>query len=203
MKRFDYRIVIGAALILGGILMLLDKAKILPGAIGYFWAGLLAIAAAIFLYMFFSDRSRWWAAIPGFTLAGMSASALLLDRLGWGGLAFLGGIGVGFWAVYFRDTQRWWAIIPGGVLLTLGVTSALSEAYQIGDTGGVFFVGLGITFLLVALLAKMKWAYIPAAVLLVLGFFLGTPFVGTLEYVWIGVLLLGGLALIIGSFRSK
>jgi hypothetical protein len=202
MKRFDYRIIVGAALILGGILMLLDKAGILAGATGYFWAGLLAIAAAIFLYMFFSDREKWWAAIPGFTLAGMSASALLLDRLGWGGLAFLGGIGAGFWAVYFRDTRRWWAIIPGGVLLTLGATSAMGEAFEIVDTGGVFFVGLGITFLLVALLAKMKWAYIPAAVLLVLGFFLGTPFVGVLEYAWIGVLLLGGLALIIGSFRK-
>ncbi|KAF0108887.1 MAG: hypothetical protein FD146_773 [Anaerolineaceae bacterium] len=202
MKRFDYRIVIGAALILGGILMLLDKTGILTGATGYFWAGLLAVAAVIFLYMFFSDRSKWWAAIPGFTLAGMSASALLLDRLGWGGLAFLGGVGAGFWAVYLRDTRRWWAIIPGGILLTLGATSAMSEAFNVMDTGGVFFVGLGITFLLVALLAKMKWAYIPAAVLLVLGFFLGTPFEGVLEYAWIGLLLLGGLALIIGSFRK-
>jgi hypothetical protein len=202
MKRFDYRIIVGAALILGGILMLLDKAGILTGATGYFWAGLLAVGAAVFLYMFFSDREKWWAAIPGFTLAGMAVSAVLPDQWFLDDLAFLGGIGAGFWAVYFRDTRRWWAIIPGGVLLTLGATSAMGEAFEIVDTGGVFFVGLGITFLLVALLAKMKWAYIPAAVLLVLGFFLGTPFVGVLEYAWIGVLLLGGLALIIGSFRK-
>jgi hypothetical protein len=203
MKRFDYRIVVGAALILGGILMLLDRTGILKGATDLFWAGLLAVGAFIFLYWFFSDRNRWWAAIPGFTLAGMAASTLLLNRIGWGGLAFLGGIGVGFWAVYLRRPEQWWAIIPGGVLLTLGFSSALTEAYKIADTGGVFFVGLGLTFLLVALLAKMKWAYIPAAVLLILGFFLGTPFVGIFEYAWIGVLLAAGVVLVVSALISK
>jgi hypothetical protein len=203
MKRFDYRVLIGAVLILGGILMLLDKTGVLKGATDFFWAGLLAIGAAIFLFWFFSDRSKWWAAIPGFTLAGMAASTLLLDRLGWGGLAFLGGIGVGFWAVYLRQPAQWWAIIPGGVLLTLGFTSALTEAFNVVETGGVFFVGLGLTFLLVALLAKMKWAFIPAAVLLLLGFFLGTPFVGVLEYAWIGILLIVGIVLVISAARSN
>ena len=203
MKRFDYRILIGSALILGGILMLLDKTGVLKGATGFFWAGLLAIDAGIFLFWFFSDHSKWWAAIPGFTLAGMAASTLLLDRIGWGGLAFLGGIGVGFWAVYLRQRAQWWAIIPGGVLLTLGFTSALTEAFNVVETSGVFFVGLGLTFLLVALLAKMKWAFIPAAVLLLLGFFLGTPFVGVLEYAWIGILLIAGIVLVISAVRSN
>jgi hypothetical protein len=203
MKRFDYRILVGAALILGGILMLLDKTGVLKGATDYLWAGLLAIGAGIFLFWFFSDASKWWAAIPGFTLVGMAASALLLDKIGWGGLAFLGGIGIGFWAVYFRQPAQWWAIIPGGVLLTLGFTSALTEAFNIVETGGVFFVGLGLTFLLVALLAKMKWAFIPAAVLLLLGFFLGTPFIGVLEYAWIGILLVAGIVLVVSATRSN
>jgi hypothetical protein len=202
MKRFDYRILIGAALILGGVLMLLDRADILKGATDFFWAGVLALGAGIFLYNFFSDRSKWWAAIPGFTLAGMAASSLLLDRIGWGGLAFLGGIGIGFWAIYFADRSRWWAIIPGGVLLTLGFTSVMTDAYGVIDSGGVFFVGLGLTFVLVALLAKMKWAFIPAAVLLLLGFFLGTPFIGIMEYVWIGVLLVSGIVLVVSAVRN-
>ena len=203
MKRFDYRILVGAVLILGGILMLLDRTGVLKGASDFFWAGILAVGAAIFLFWFFSDRSKWWAAIPGFTLAGMAASSLLLDRIGWGGLAFLGGISLGFWAIYFTGRERWWAIIPGGVLLTLGVTSVMSDAYGVMDSGGVFFVGLGITFVLVALLAKMKWAFIPAAVLLLLGFFLGTPFVGVMEYIWIGVLLVAGVILVASAFRSN
>jgi hypothetical protein len=203
MKRFDYRVLIGAALILGGILMLLDQTGIIRGASNFFWACLLAIGACIFIYWFFTSSTKWWAAIPGFTLAGMAASTLLLDRIGWGGLAFLGGMGIGFWAIYLRRPAMWWAIIPGGVLLTLGITSALSEAFNIGETGGVFFVGLGLTFLLVALLTKMKWAFIPAGVLLLLGFFLGTPFVGVFEYAWIGILLIAGIVLVISAARSK
>ena len=203
LKRFDYRILIGAALILGGILMLLDRTGVLQGATDFFWAGVLAFGAAIFLYWFFSDRSKWWAAIPGFTLAGMAASTLLLDRLGWGGLAFLGSIGAGFWAIYLSDRSRWWAIIPGGVLVTLGFTSVMTDVFGLFDSGGVFFVGLGITFMLVAVLAKMKWAYIPAAVLLLLGFFVGTPFIGAMEFIWIGILLVAGAALVISSFTSK
>jgi hypothetical protein len=207
MKRFDYRILIGAALILGGILMLLDQTGILKGATKFFWAGLLAVGAAIFLVWFFSDRSKWWAAIPGFTLAGMAVSSLLLGQVGWGGLALLGGIGLGFFAIYFTNRERWWALIPGGVLVTLGITSLMSDAYGMVDSGGVFFVGMGITFILVALLAKMKWAFIPAAVLLLLGFFLsfflGTPFGGALEYIWIAVLLVAGIVLVISAVRSK
>jgi hypothetical protein len=203
MKRIDYRILIGAVLILGGILMFLDQMKILRGATDLFWAVILAIGAVIFLYWFFSSRSRWWAAIPGFTLAGMSASSLLLDRLGWGGLAFLGGIGVGFWAVYLADRQRWWAIIPGGVLITLGFISALTTALKVINTGGILFVGLGLTFLLVALLANMKWAYIPAAILLLLGFLLPTPLPGPWQYAWIGILLASGAVLVIASLLPR
>ena len=87
-------------------------------------------------------------------------------------------------------------------MLTLGFTSVMSDAYGVVDSGGVFFVGLGLTFVLVALLAKMKWAFIPAAVLLIMGFFLGTPFVGMLGYLWIGVLLIAGIILVISAVRN-
>jgi hypothetical protein len=207
MKRFDYRILIGVVLILGGILMLVDRSGLLRGASNFFWAGILAIGAGFFLYWFFTDRSRWWAAIPGFTLAGMAASTLLLDRLGLGGLAFLGGIGIGFWAVYIRQPTSWWAIIPGGVLLTLGFTSALGEVFHMSETAGVFFTGLGLTFMMVALLAKMRWAFIPAAVLLMIGFFLvfflaGAVF-GVMQIASIAVLMAAGIVLVISAFRMK
>jgi hypothetical protein len=203
MKRIDLRLLLGVLLLIGGALMLLDTTGIVQGASGYFWSGLVAIAAGVFLYYVLTDRARWWAAIPGFTLAGLAISGFFLDRLGLGGLAFLGGIGIGFLAVYLANRQHWWALIPGGVLLTLGTVSAMSERYQVEETGGVFFVGLGLTFLLVAVLANMKWAYIPAGILLIAGILLGTPFVGFLEYVWIGFLLLAGLALILAALIQK
>ncbi|MBN2387295.1 MAG: hypothetical protein JXB85_09760 [Anaerolineales bacterium] len=204
MKRFDYRILLGSLLVLGGVLLLLDRTGILEGATRFFWAGLFGLGAGIFLYMFFTNlRSKWWAAIPGFALAGIAASSLLLDQLGLGGLAFLGGLGLGFYAVYFSGRDRWWALIPGGVLVTLGAVSAISDTYHVLDSGGVFFLGLGLTFLLVGLLAGMRWAYIPAGVLLVLGLLAGVPFEGIGEYVWIGALLLGGLAMIAAALWKK
>ncbi len=202
MKRYDTRILAGAALILVGILLLLDQTTFLKGMINLLWAGVLSIGAAICLFWFFSDRSKWWAAIPGFSLAGMAASALLPNGSGWSGLAFLGGIGLGFWAVYFSGRIRWWAIIPAGVLVTLGVTAVMSEATSAVNSGGVFFAGLGLTFLLVALLEKMRWAYIPAAVLLLLGILLGMPFSGVMEYIWIGFLLAAGIFLVISAVRK-
>ncbi len=201
MKRIDLRLALGILLLMGGAVMLLETTGLVAGASRYFWAGLVAIAAAAFLYVYFADRSKWWAAIPGFTLAGLTASALVPDS--WGGAAFLGGIGLGFLAVFVSNRHQWWALIPGGILLTLAAVSVMSEHYQLEETGGVFFVGLGLTFLLVAVLANMRWAYLPASVLLLIGILLGTPFVGLLEYLWIGLLLLAGLALVISALVKR
>jgi len=157
MKRIDFRIVIGVLLILGSVLGFLEKFGIIQRGWDLFWGTILGLAGIAFLYVFVTNRSQWWAAIPGFTLLGMSASSFLLDKLGWGGLAFLGAIGLGFWAIYLTSRERWWAIIPGGVLITLGCVSALSDVFGILNTGGVFFIGLGLTFLLVALLPGLYW----------------------------------------------
>ena len=79
----------------------------------------------------------------------------------------------------------------------------MNQAY---NAGGVLFLGLGLTFILVALLAGMKWAFIPAAVLLLLGFFVvfffGSPFVGVMEYIWIGALLVAGVLLVVSAVRK-
>ncbi|MEW5828921.1 MAG: hypothetical protein AB1846_08550, partial [Chloroflexota bacterium] len=103
------------------------------------------------------------------------------------------------------DRERWWAIIPGGVLLTLGAVSALDDLTGM-ETGGVFFIGLGLTFLLVAILPgprQMAWAFIPAAVLLVMGLLMGTPFFGLTEFVWPAALIVGGILLIFFYFRRE
>ncbi len=202
LKRVDLRILVGVLLIIGGALAILDQLGYLRGATDYFWAGIFAIGAVVFLIWFFSDRSKWWSAIPGFTLAGIAVSLILPNQWGLDGLAVLGGIGVGFWVIYFWKHARWWAIIPGGVMISLGIISALAATSSAFNAGGAFLLGLGVTFLLVAWLAHMRWAYIPAAVLFLIGFFIGAPFSGVYEYVWIGLLLLAGVILLIGGFRK-
>lgn len=203
MNRINFRILIGGALILLGVLMLLQRFNIFNSAVDIFWGVMFLAGGIYFLYRFTLDmRGEWWALIPGFALIGIGASSVLPGR--WSGLAFLGFLGISFLAVYLTDRQRWWAIIPAGVLITLGITSVLTNVYGARETGGFFFLGLGLTFLLVAVLASMQWAYIPGVILLLMGVALGySPTVGALNYVWPAALILIGLVLILQFTRPK
>ena len=149
---------------------------------------------------------NWWAAFPGFVLAGIGVLILLpnsLDNIG--GAIFLGAIGLSFWAVYLTGRDRWWAIIPGGVLFTLAAVTVLPSNFIGGAaSGGVFFLGLALTFLLVALLANMRWAYWPAGVLGVFGIFLFFESqVYLLSYVAAAALIVVGIFIILRSLRSQ
>jgi hypothetical protein len=210
-KRFDFRTLLGAGLILLGGLMLLEKFGLPFHASGVFWGLILLVGAGYFLQMFARNpRGLWWAVIPGMTLAGMGIDAILPDLFsGWGGFVFLGAISAAFWVIYFTDRSRWWGIIPGGVLATLAIVSVLDE-YDLGDstTGSIFFVGLGLTFLLVALLpnpyGKMQWAYIPAAVLVVMGALVGSASTaGLAGYIWPAMLIIIGLVVVVGYYVKR
>jgi hypothetical protein len=206
MRRIDPRLLIGSLLILGGLLTLLDNFGVIRNASGIFWGLVLGLGGLAFLYLYLTNTSNWWALIPAFALFGMAASNFLPSSLkAWNGLMFLGGLGFAFWAIYFTGRERWWAIIPGGVLLTLGVISVLDNVSG-RDSGGLLFLGLGITFLLVAILPapiNRSWAIFPAAALLVLGALLGTPFKGLADYVWPAALFIAGAYLIFNFFRGK
>ncbi len=203
MKRLDFRILLGILLIFGSLLGFLELQGVLKNASAFFWAVVFGAAALVFLYIFFTNRMHWWAAIPGFALAGLAAAGFLPEGLGWDGLALMGGLGIGFWAVYLSGRERWWAIIPGGVLLTLGLVSALSEHFRLLETGGIFFMGLGLTFLLVGILARQNWAYIPAVALLLVGLIANTQYASAIQYAWVVVLLIAGGLMIFQALRKQ
>jgi len=173
-----------------------------------FFGLLLLAAGGIFLFMFASSFATggWWAAFPGFVLAGIGVLILLPDSLDdLGGAVFLGAIGLSFWLVYLTGRERWWAIIPGGVLVTLAIVTLTDTLFRGGDAGGgIFFLGLALTFLLVALLAGMRWAYWPAGVLGVLGAFLFFQSqVFLLSYIAAAALIVVGAYIILRSLRSQ
>ena len=208
MKRLDARIVIGVLLILAGGLGFLQAFGFLQSASDVFWGIVFLAAGGIFLFMFAGGfaSGNWWAAFPGFVLAGIGVLILLpnsLDNIG--GAIFLGAIGLSFWAVYLTGRDRWWAIIPGGVLFTLAAVTVLPSNFIGGAaSGGVFFLGLALTFLLVALLANMRWAYWPAGVLGVFGIFLFFESqVYLLSYVAAAALIVVGIFIILRSLRSQ
>lgn len=212
MKRFDFRTILGIGLILLGGLMLLEKMNLIRGASGVFWAFALLAGGVYFALIFLqAPQSRWWAIFPATALVGMGGAALLPAAFsGWGGGIFLGMLGAGFFIVYLVNRAYWWAIIPGGVLLTLAAVSVLEESSFSGwvSSGSLFFIGLGFTFFLVALLpnpfGKMRWAYIPAIVLVLIGGLIGSQFTaGAIGYIWPAALIFAGLLVIWGFFTSR
>jgi hypothetical protein len=206
-RRYDPRLWLGILLVLGGLLSLLDAMGLISNGGGIFWGLIFGLGGLIFLYMLINNRENWWAAFPAFTLLGLAASSFLPKSLeAYNGLVFFAGISLGFWWVYFSGTERWWAIIPAGVLLTLGVVSSVDKATNDLATGGLFFLGLGLTFILVAVLpggSGRSWALIPGTVLLLFGALLGTPYRGITDYIWPAVLILLGGYFVLRFFMNR
>jgi len=210
-KWLESRVLWGSLLILAGVVFLLQNLFNFDiGAL--FWAILLAVAGLVFITVFINNRLQWWALIPGFTLLGVSATVLIsnyLPRLEGvlGGFFVLGGISLAFVVVYLNDRRYWWAVIPAGVLFTVAIISVVEGLLGDFETGGLFFIGLGLTFALVAISpapqGKMRWAWYPAAVLTVMGMLIAAAAENLFAYLWPAALILGGLVLIYRTIVSR
>lgn len=185
-------IVAGLALMGVGLLWLLDVLGVLAGAV-VIPPLIFAAVGVAFAVLFVRDRAFWWAAIPGSVFLGLAA-VILAGQAGAGGRAgaFLFVLmAAGFAAVFLRVPGYWWALIPCGVMLTLAVVVALPAGLPDATTAAVFFLGLAVTFAVLALVpvhgepesgasptaaggtpvraVRMRWPLAPAAVLGVLG----------------------------------
>ncbi len=203
------RLLWGGLLVALGGFFLLQATGILGALSDLFWSLAFGAAGGVFLYVFLTARhERWWAAIPGFTLLGLAAT-IFYSRFappilsGMTGAIFLGSIGAGFLAVFVTNPRQWWAIIPGGALFSVAAVAAIDVLpFRFLNSGSVLFVGLGLTFGVLGLLStylnqNLRWAYIPAAILLVLGLVIVTPFVGALAWLWPLALIGAGVYLIL------
>lgn len=214
MKRSHAPLLWGAVLILAGIVFLLQNFGVIDlGALwGGFWALAFLAAGVAFLILFWRDGEQWWALIPGFTLLGLGmlvglgvVNGALAARFG--APLFLGSIGLGFWAIYLARREHWWAIIPGGVLWSIAAMLIMQPLVGGETMVGVMFFGMALTFVLVALLGQprgeMKWAYIPAGVMLILAVFLSAGSARWLSIVFPAALIIGGGVLLVRNVLAK
>ena len=209
MKRFDLRILWGGLLICAGGLFLLQELNLIPSAWDLVWGILFGVAGCAFLFAFFTNRTQWWPLIPGLGLISLGVLLILdefLPGADWLGAIFLGGIGLSFWLIYAINRENWWAVIPGGVLFTLAIVAGV-DPFVKGDTGGgIFMLGLGLTFGLLGLLptsqGRMKWPFIPAVILLLIGVFIISPLLPFLNYIWPLILIVLGIYFILKNLRS-
>jgi hypothetical protein len=206
MKLLSSRIFWGLALIVVGILILLDTLGIFGGG-DLFWTVITVVGALLFFSVFVMNRDHWWALIPGTIFLSISATIGLNSFLpgfsekNLGKTILLGGVALSFLLVYFADRSNWWAIIPMGIISTIAIVSMLdTNSTNLVNIGGIFFLGLGITFALVALLplstGKMLWAWIPAGILGGIGLILLLAAEEYINYIWPSALILGGIILI-------
>ena len=200
MSRLDGRLWLGILLVVGGIVFLFQNIGLISFA-NWVWAVLLGAAGLAFLAVVYRDRRNWWAIIPGLILAYL-AILMIFDQFfpasssDFGGALFLAIIGVSFLFVYLLNRQGWWAILPAGTLLTLAIVAGLSRFLSGMVTGGVFFLGLGLTFLVLYFLdiptGRMRWPLIPGGILLLMGVLLSLSATGILNVLWpVGLILLG------------
>ncbi len=212
MRILNSPITWGLALVGAGVLFLLQNLGVLGPFDNIGWTILVGLAGVLFLGAFVGDVNRWWALIPGLTLLGLAAliglgdaSPELAERLG--GPLFLGAIGLSFWLVYLTHREHWWAVIPGGVLLTLAAVAAVPNRVSGFATGGLFFLGVALTFGLLYVLptpqGRMDWAVYPAAASLALGVLVLIGAGGVMGYLWPAVLIGAGLLLVVRAMRAR
>lgn len=201
----------GALLILAGIVLLLQNVALLPPNAGWLWALLFFLAALLFFAVFATDRTQWWALFPALPLLGLTVvtgGASLFPGLPgvvWGAL-FMAMISLAFWLVFFaRPSSNWWAAIPGGVLVTIAVMIGLSGIFPGLEQGGVMFLGIGLTFLVLYLIPManggQKWAIFPAIPLIVLGLLFLLTFTSLWSYFWPLALVIAGGWMLWRAFR--
>ncbi len=146
-----------------GALFLFSNLGWLPWLTSLVW-GLLFLAGGVaFLAVFYANRSKWWALIPGFSLIGLSTVVFFGDAaVSW--LFIL--MGLSFAAIYLNDEQHWWALIPAGTILTLALIIWAEQVFPRWNAGSLLFLGLAATFGLLYLLPKNRggqlWAIFPA-----------------------------------------
>jgi hypothetical protein len=206
MKWPILRILWGLLLILAGVLFLLNSIGTI--SIGeYQWAILLGIGGLAFLSVFISDRNQWWALFPAFGLLVGGAIIYLENTFPAipgeiAGAIALGGIGLAFLLIFLTNFSNWWALIPAGVLFSMSAVFLLGV-----QSGGVFLIGLGLTFGVIGFVptehGRMRWAFIPAIILVLVGIFVMLASLNLFALLWPIGLITGGLLIIYYVIRGR
>jgi hypothetical protein len=92
-------------------------------------------------------------------------------------------------------------------MITLAVVAGLSNVAEGFETGGVFLLGLGLTFGLLTLLptqrGRMRWALIPAAILVGMGILITAAATAFIGVIWAAIPIVIGIYLLFRVFVPR
>ena len=104
--------------------------------------------------------------------------------------------------IFLSNFANWWALIPAGVLFSLAAMFVLGF-----ESGGVFLLGLGLTFGVLGFVptehGRMRWAFIPAVVLLLLGGFITLLSFNLFALLWPLGLIAAGVVIIYFVIKTR
>ena len=160
-------------LIMLGVLALVDQAVELSP---WVWAGCLAAAGLVGLFLFLLDTSDWLVLLATYILwavallIGLVATEILQDEA----VAFyaLIAIALPFLGVYYRNRALWWALIPAYALLAVVGVIALDEMAGASDNLVTAYVMFAIAIPFFFVYARNRshwWALIPGGILAAIG----------------------------------
>jgi len=210
-KWFGSRMFWGIALIVAGILVLIDSLWDLE-FIKLFWVIIGGLGTVYFLSLYVSQRDQWWWLVPGLSLFGIAIASLVAwinPSFGeqWSATIVLGMIALSFLSIYIFENEHWWTLVPAGTLITIGLLTGMDGMYDPSWGKGLFVLGLAVTFTLIAILptkaGRMNWAWIPTGILWVSGIFLiltGGKFLAFLVPL---LLIISGIILVIRYSRQE
>ena len=160
-------------LIVLGVLALVDQAIELSP---WVWAGFLAAAGLVGLFLFWLDTSDWMVLLAAYILLavalliGLVATEILQDEA----VAFfvLIAIALPFLGVYYRNRAMWWALIPAYTMLAVVGVIALDEMAGASDNLVTAYVMFAIAIPFFFVYARNRshwWALIPGGILAAIG----------------------------------
>lgn len=127
-----------------------------------------------------TSRLLWSAGIVGgMTLLGCLILGVLVAvfpdiGVEWAAALLFGVPGLSFWAISFTTARgKWWSVLLGGALTTFALAFVLDPLIGAEIAGGVFFLGIAVTFGLLYALSENKqrmwWALLIVGVFGVMG----------------------------------
>ena len=118
----------------------------------------LGSIGASFWVVYFSDRARWWAIIPGGVLVSLAVMLLFTNAGDWVAAVFLGGMAITFGLVALlnapNERPRTWAWWPAGVLAVVAVIIATSAGPLPGIIWPILLIGAGLVMVAWTLVAR-------------------------------------------------
>lgn len=165
----------GLALIILGVIFLVQSAGIVPDLSPIFWAVSFGVASLLFVALYvFGGWRHWGWLFPAFVSGGLAAAAAFAYFEIPGtfiGAVFMATISAPFWIVFLLNRQEnWWALIPGWVFGVLAVIVLISGLVAGEIIGALVMWSIALPFFVVYLKNREHWwALIPAFIMTGMG----------------------------------